>query len=195
MLRRISSTVAVAGVLALAGIALAACGGGDNGSATATVNTAATSRPPSTAAAAPTVAPTQAAATSAPTAAATTATTPAAGGGAGAITLTEKDFSISAGTATAQAGAVTFNVQNDGPSVHELVVIKTDLAPDQLPVNPDIYAVDEGAAGISVVGKVTDIAANASKSLTVDLTPGRYVLICNLPAHYQQGMHTGFSVQ
>jgi uncharacterized cupredoxin-like copper-binding protein len=195
MLRRISSTVAVAGVLALAGIALAACGGGDNGSATATVNTAATSRPPSTAAAAPTVAPTQAA-TAAPTSAPTTATTPASGGGQGsAVAVTEKDFAITLDKTTAQAGQVTFNITNSGPSTHEFVVIKTDLAPDQLPVDQDSYSVNEDAAGLTNVDEVEDIEPGASMSLNVNLTPGRYVLICNLPAHYQQGMRIGFSVQ
>jgi uncharacterized cupredoxin-like copper-binding protein len=28
----------------------------------------------------------------------------------------------------------------------------------------------------------------------VTLAPGHYVAICNLPGHYQRGMHVGFSV-
>jgi uncharacterized cupredoxin-like copper-binding protein len=28
----------------------------------------------------------------------------------------------------------------------------------------------------------------ATKTLTADLKPGRYVLICNLPGHYAMGM-------
>jgi uncharacterized cupredoxin-like copper-binding protein len=196
MIRRISSLIALAGVLALAGVALAACGGGDNGGATSTVGTAGTPRPPSSAAAAPTVAPTQAASMAAPTAAATMATTPASGGGTGsAVAVTEKDFAITLDNMTAPAGQVTFNVTNNGPSEHEFVVIKTDLAPDQLPVNPDVYAVDTTAAGLTSIGQATNIAAGASTTLNVNLTPGRYVLICNLPAHYQQGMRIGFSVQ
>jgi uncharacterized cupredoxin-like copper-binding protein len=185
--------VAVIGLCGLfAAFALAACGSDDNnGNATSTAGRGAT-----------TVAPTKAAtsaATSAPTAAATsasTATTPAQGGGTGAaIAATEKDFAITLDKTTAAAGQLTFNIQNNGPSTHEFVVIKTDLAPDQLPVDEDEFAVDEDAAGLTSVDEVEDIEANTSATLTVNVTAGRYVVICNLPAHYQQGMRAGFSVQ
>ena len=34
----------------------------------------------------------------------------------------------------------------------------------------------------------------SSQDLKVNLAAGKYVLICNLPAHYKQGMHTAFTV-
>lgn len=34
-----------------------------------------------------------------------------------------------------------------------------------------------------------------TKSLSVNLELGAYVFICNLPAHYSQGMYVAFKVQ
>jgi uncharacterized cupredoxin-like copper-binding protein len=104
----------------------------------------------------------------------------------------EKDFSISVSPGSASAGEVTFDIRNDGPSTHELVLIRTDMAEAKVPTSNGV--VDEGAKGIEVVKEEEDIATNASASLTVDLEPGNYVLICNLPGHCQSGMHATFKV-
>ena len=34
----------------------------------------------------------------------------------------------------------------------------------------------------------------ATKTITIDLKPGHYVLFCNLPGHYAAGMHQDFWV-
>jgi len=39
------------------------------------------------------------------------------------------------------------------------------------------------------------MAVGETKTFTVDLAPGNYVLICNQPAHYQLGMHIAFVVK
>ena len=49
------------------------------------------------------------------------------------VQATEKDFAISTRPGSVAAGKVTFDIKNDGPAVHEFVVIETDLAPDALP--------------------------------------------------------------
>jgi uncharacterized cupredoxin-like copper-binding protein len=33
-----------------------------------------------------------------------------------------------------------------------------------------------------------------TKTLTIDLAPGHYVFLCNLPGHYQSGMHVDVTV-
>jgi hypothetical protein len=71
-----------------------------------------------------------------------------------------------------------------------LRVIATDLAPDSLPVSEGI--VDEAA--LDVVGETDDINPDDSEELQVELAEGAYVLICNVPAHYEGGMYTGFEV-
>lgn len=115
------------------------------------------------------------------------------GGGSGGVGATEKDFSISLDASSAKAGSVTFNVKNEGPSVHEFVVFKTDLAPGSLPTGSD-GTVDEEGQGVEHIDEVEDIAAGATQTLTVNLAAGHYVVICNLPGHYQQGMHAELTV-
>jgi uncharacterized cupredoxin-like copper-binding protein len=117
-------------------------------------------------------------------------------GGGGGIGATLSDFKIDLAETSATAGEVTFDIQNDGPSTHEFVVFKTDLAPDALPTIEDengLPLVDE-AGGLEPVDEVEDIPADSSAELTVTLDAGSYVIICNIPDHYQQGMHAGFTV-
>ena len=116
------------------------------------------------------------------------------GGGGNAIDATLEDFSISLDPSTASAGNVTFDITNDGPSVHEFVVFRTDLAEDQLPTD-DSGAVDEEGEGIELVDEVEDIPVDSTESLDVNLDAGSYVVICNIPGHYSQGMHTSLTVE
>lgn len=109
-----------------------------------------------------------------------------------------KEWSVVADPASAPAGAITFNVVNNGTIPHELVVLKTDISPELLPVEAaDPTKVDEAAAGIENVGEVDDTVLNvsgATGTLTLDLAPGKYVLICNVSSHYKAGMRTAFTV-
>jgi uncharacterized cupredoxin-like copper-binding protein len=77
--------------------------------------------------------------------------------------------------------------------LHELKVIKTDLAPDQLPVDGATAKVRED--GIQNVGGLENISGGASRKLVIELAPGQYVLICNVAGHYQLGMRVGLEVQ
>lgn len=115
-------------------------------------------------------------------------------GGDGGIGATLADFSITLEEDSAAPGDVTFDVTNESEQTHEFVVLKTDIAEGELPTD-DAGDVDEaGDPGIELVDEIEDIAAGDSPSLTVNLDAGSYVLICNLPGHYGQGMHTSFTV-
>lgn len=118
------------------------------------------------------------------------------GGDKGKVGATEKDFAITLDKSTAEAGSVTFEVKNDGPSTHEFVVFKTDLAPDALPTKDEngVQIVDEAGEGVTAVDEIEDIENGTTKTLKVDLAAGHYVIICNLPAHYVAGMHTELTV-
>jgi uncharacterized cupredoxin-like copper-binding protein len=114
------------------------------------------------------------------------------GEGGRSVSATLIDFKIDLDPSTATSGEVTFAIRNNGPSIHEFVVFKTDLGPDQLPTTTDeagIIVVDENGQGLELVGEVEDIEANATAELRVSLQSGKYVIVCNVPAHYQQGMH------
>ena len=115
------------------------------------------------------------------------------GGDDGGIGATEADYSITLDESTAPAGEVTFDVTNEAEQPHEFVVFKTDLAEDALPVDAD-GNVDEEGDGVELVDEIEDIAPGDTPSLTVNLDAANYVIICNIPGHYAQGMHTPFVV-
>lgn len=114
--------------------------------------------------------------------------------GEGTVKATEKDFNISLASSSVKSGKVTFEVTNSGPSTHEFVVFKTDLAAGQLPTSKAGTEVDESGQGVTHVDEIEDISSGSSKSLTVTLQPGKYVIICNLPGHYKLGMHSALTV-
>ncbi len=112
-----------------------------------------------------------------------------------------REFSILPEVDSAEAGEITFNVENTGPDdVHELVIVKTDLGPDALPTLPD-GSVDEEGEGLEAIDEIEDIPVGETQTLTVDLEAGAYVLICNIydeaetEAHYTEGMSTAFTVE
>ena len=111
-------------------------------------------------------------------------------GGSVAVKLTDNGIGLDRTSVT--SGKVTFNITNAGTVVHELAVLKTDLPADKLPANPDKPGKVKEDGN---VGEVEGIAAKGTKDLSLDLQPGAYVLICNLPAHYGMGMHTAYTVK
>ena len=115
-----------------------------------------------------------------------------AGSGATTVNVELKDFAITPEVSSATPGEVTFSATNAGPSEHELVVIKTDIAPDQLPVESG--AAEETGTDLEAIGEIKEFASGGTESATFDLEAGNYVLICNIPAHYESGMAVGFEV-
>lgn len=133
--------------------------------------------------------------TAATTEATETETETAAGDGeaaaAGAITVEATEFALALSADAAAAGEVTFTLNNAGAIPHELVVIRSDEAPDALPTEGGIAVED----GLDIVGRTSQIAGGASEDLTVTLEAGKYILICNIPAHYETGMRAAFTVE
>ena len=60
-----------------------------------------------------------------------------------AVQLIDPAFSVTVDPASTPAGSVTFNVTNTGTIIHNLRVIKSDEAPDALPMTSDGFYVDE----------------------------------------------------
>ena len=83
---------------------------------------------------------------------------------------------------TVPAGRVTFKIRNIGTVDHELVVLRDTGS--KLVVKS--YKAKESEA--LVIGEAEEIAPGRSTSLTLTLKSGKYILICNIPAHYQLGM-------
>src|SRR6266496_2952379 len=111
----------------------------------------------------------------------------ACGGGAsksGDVQVTIKDFAIRPNLGTVKAGPVTFDIKNIGPSQHEFVVVRTDFGPTQVPMTEEQGApiVDEEGTGMKGIGEKEDINSGTTAALTLNLQPGHYLLICNLPS-------------
>jgi uncharacterized cupredoxin-like copper-binding protein len=118
-------------------------------------------------------------------------TTGGASAQAGALDVALSEWAVDPAQADAAAGPVEFMAVNDGDLPHELEVVKTDTKAADLPVKDGVAQVNES----DVVGSADDIGPGAEKPLSADLKPGHYVLICNLPSHYEQGMHADFEVK
>jgi plastocyanin len=90
---------------------------------------------------------------------------------------------------TVKAGKVTFTFTNTGTRQHEMIVLKTDDAFDQLKVD-EANKVSEDAS----VGEIPETDKDKIVTKTFDLAAGNYVLVCNIEKHYAQGMRSAFTV-
>ena len=114
------------------------------------------------------------------------------GGGGKTVTASEKQFSITLDNSSVVAGTVTINAKNVGTIAHELVVFRTSLAEGSLPIKDS--AVDESGAGVTKVDEIAEYDPGNTETKAFQLTAGTYVLICNIPTHYQSGMHATLTV-
>lgn len=108
--------------------------------------------------------------------------------GAATAKVTEKEFKMTPVPAKVTAGKVTFSVKNTGHLEHEFIVIKTSKLANKLPVKGAVAVVT------GQIGTTTRIRPGQTKSVTLTLKAGHYVLICNLPAHYKAGQYANFTV-
>lgn len=121
----------------------------------------------------------------------------------GTVAVVLQEWAVVPDSASVKAGPVTFNVSNKGPDdAHELVIIKTDLAPGTLPTD-ELGKVDEEGAGLETIGEVEEFDPGKVETATFDLKAGTYALICNIvqdepdgskESHYRQGMFIAFTV-
>jgi uncharacterized cupredoxin-like copper-binding protein len=102
--------------------------------------------------------------------------------------------------ATVPAGKVSFVVGNMGWRTHEMVVLP--LAPGQA-AGQRVPGVDGKVDETGSLGEASASCAAGSGEgikvgtvgwVTLDLTPGRYELVCNIRNHYANGMHQLFVV-
>lgn len=119
------------------------------------------------------------------------------------VGVTLAEFSVTPDQASVDAGRITFHVSNTGEDMHEFLVIKTDLAPDMLPTEDNGSYLEDGP-GTDLLDEIELVPSGESRDLTIDLSAGNYVLICNMvhveddgeiEVHYQLGMRTAFTVQ
>ena len=95
----------------------------------------------------------------------------------------------------AKAGATTIEAPNEGSVEHEMVIFKTNMDPGKLPTEASGEVDEEKMDKIAEsAGEIPDVEAGETKSNQFKLTPGRYVMFCNLPGHYAGGMYGTLTV-
>jgi len=103
----------------------------------------------------------------------TESTTVTAGGGSGeTVDISETEFKLDPSDPSTKAGNVTFQVTNDGQTVHNLEVEGNGVEE----VTDDLQPGDQGV-------------------LSVDLQPGTYEMYCSIDSHREQGMEGEITVQ
>lgn len=106
------------------------------------------------------------------------------------VAVTLKDWSITLDPTSVPAGSITFDTTNEGPTTHEFEIFSGEVSDDPLPVESGVA----DTTGLTLVDEVEDVVAGATAELPVDLEAGTYLLICNLPDHYEQGMSATVTV-
>lgn len=120
----------------------------------------------------------------------------------GEVTLDLTEFSIAAEPGEIEAGTINFVAENGGEEIHEVVIIRYDGDPADLPVDDQGGADESQLPRGAVIGEIEGFAAGATCSGAFDLGAGDYVLLCNIieeesgtiEPHYGMGMYTTFAV-
>jgi uncharacterized cupredoxin-like copper-binding protein len=117
----------------------------------------------------------------------------------------ETTYFVKPDQTTVQAGKVTFAVTNVGEQYHEFIVYANldGVAPGDLPINreeDEADLIEENIVGEAPYATPPIVPADKKPGdadhhirgggwgaeLTVDLKPGKYILLCNLSGHYTQ---------
>lgn len=123
-----------------------------------------------------------------PSASAGGSTSPSAAAAADTtVTVGLKEFEVTPSVASVNAGSIEFDASNNSTTmVHELAVLRVK---------------DDGT--FENMGEVEDIDPGSGGSVVIDLTAGKYQLACLIVPgeagstvdHYEEGMHTEFTVK
>jgi uncharacterized cupredoxin-like copper-binding protein len=97
--------------------------------------------------------------------------------------VTLGDMWVKSDVPSVKAGKVTFSVKNEGATIHGLALAKT-------PVNAEGGHIDHAA----LLFKGKDLAGGESETITADLKPGKYELVCHIAGHYMAGQKLAFTV-
>jgi Sulfocyanin (SoxE) domain len=104
------------------------------------------------------------------------------------VSITERDFHIRA-PHEVPSGDVNVVLKNLGPVSHELLIIHAGRNP--LPLRVDGFTIDENAVESRLVAAIEPEGVG-TRDVVVHLTPGRYIVLCNMAGHAASGMETSF---
>lgn len=106
------------------------------------------------------------------------------------INIDLREMAISEDSPMVARGEQTLVIHNSGKLKHELIVLKTDKAPQELAKPGSKRALETGK-----VAEVPSIKPGQTVKLKINFESGRYVLICNIPGHYAAGMRNSLDAR
>lgn len=110
------------------------------------------------------------------------------------LDVTLRDFTIEPERGVVAPGLTEFRAFNEGPTVHELILVRTDVGAAGLPLQADGLTAVEEAPSVEFVLADEGIDLGERGGFQVELTPGKYVLYCNLEGHYLGEMYADLRV-
>jgi uncharacterized cupredoxin-like copper-binding protein len=99
------------------------------------------------------------------------------------VDVTLGDMWVKSTAPSVKAGKVTFGIKNAGATMHGFAIASTPVALEGGMVEHSLLKAKGG-----------DLAAGASETVSADLKPGKYELICHVAGHYQAGQKLPFEV-
>lgn len=109
-----------------------------------------------------------------------------------AVNGTVREWRITLDVNKIKAGPIHFTTINVGTITHEFVVIRTDYPDGKIPMAGARF--NEDGAGVSSPGELGEFEPTVAKDTVLNLEPGHYQVVCNLPGHYHNGMHAELEV-
>ena len=85
-------------------------------------------------------------------------------------------------------GKTTFTISNNGAVPHELLVFKSPRDPAAYPTDAAGNIVEK--AQVSTWSAMVTTSIRGSQVREIDLVPGKYLFVWNLPGHFKQGMYS-----
>lgn len=107
-----------------------------------------------------------------------------AASGATPNSVTLNDVAIELEATEVLSGRISLEIRNEGDLTHEVEVFSGATLGEIPPVKRSVA----DTSGLTLVDEVENILADSNASLVIDLEPGTYLVICNLPEHFQRGM-------
>jgi hypothetical protein len=114
------------------------------------------------------------------------------------LDVVESEYLVKPAKTHLDAGKVTLKAENVGTMTHEIVVVRGTT--DALPKAADGSVDEDKIPETDNVGEIEDIASGSHASKEFDLSPGSYVLFCNIVddtthvSHFAKGMHAEITV-
>lgn len=107
---------------------------------------------------------------------------------------TVKEWGIELSSATSTAGEVSIRLTNSGTIPHEFIIVRTDLTTEELLTKVDSASNRLDEAMLDAAGEQPEFAPGEVKLLTLDLSPGKYIVLCNIAGHFSSGMYASLEI-